>query len=163
MEKALGMGNDGDGGLRFPADIRKTKQREDIFRILAEAQEPMSAADIYCLLCGGAGKEKYAVSTVYRVLGVFEEKGYVVRTSLAGSDMAYYEWCRGQHKHYAVCLKCHRLVPLKVCPLEHKGVHAGVEDFVITGHKLELYGYCKDCTGNSIKTLCLSVPNRKLP
>ncbi len=147
MEKA--MGSDGIAELRFPADIKKTRQREDIFRILAAAREPMSATDIYRRLCREAGKEKYAVSTVYRVLGAFEEKGYVAKSSLAGSDMAYYEWCRGQHKHYAVCLKCHRLVPLKDCPLEHKGMQAGVGDFVITGHRLELYGYCKGCTGNA--------------
>lgn len=131
--------------LQFPPNIKKTKQRAEIFRILAAAREPMSAVDIYKQLQSDMGKENYAISTVYRVLGVFEEKGYVVKASLTGSEMAYYEWRQGQHRHYAVCLKCHKLVPLAACPLEHKGMQAGVQDFTVTGHKLELYGYCKEC------------------
>lgn len=129
----------------FPEDVKKTKQREEIFRILLEASCPMSATDIYqCLL----KTEKYtgfAISTVYRALTLFEEKGYVIKTMPMGGDMSYYEWSQGKHKHYAVCLKCHRLIPLKSCPFEHTKIDPAVEDFDVTGHKLELYGFCKSC------------------
>lgn len=138
MEKNSGV------ELQFPADIRKTKQREEVFRILAAAPEPVSAVDIYNRLLGEAGDENYAISTVYRALAVFEEKGYVVKASLSGSDMSYYEWRQGQHRHYAVCLKCHKFIPLKKCPFENAEIDAA-EDFTITGHKVELYGYCKGC------------------
>lgn len=130
--------------LQFPVNIRKTKQREEIFRILVSALEPMSAVDIYHCLLQTAGSANLAMSTVYRALTTFEEKGYVAKSSLTGSDMSYYEWCQGQHRHYAVCLKCHKLIPWKGCPFEHAKINAA-EDFIITGHKLELYGYCRDC------------------
>ena len=138
------MENKNDAKLQFPADIRRTKQREEVFRILAAASGPMSAVDIYNQLLQTEGNANYAISTVYRVLAAFEEKGYVVKSSLSGSDMSYYEWCQGQHRHYAVCLKCHKLIPLKKCPFENAQIDAA-EDFMITGHKLELYGYCKGC------------------
>lgn len=129
---------------KFPADIKKTKQREEIFRILTSAPKPMSAVDIYNCLLKTMPDTGFAISTVYRSLAVFEEKGYVAKTSLVGSDMSYYEWCQGQHRHYAVCLKCHKLIPLRDCPFEHMELDAA-EDFTVTGHKLELYGYCKGC------------------
>ena len=147
------MGNHGHNEEeRFPADIKKTKQREEIFRILTSALEPMSAVDIYNRLLKTMPDAGFAISTVYRSLAVFEEKGYVVKTSLTGSDMSYFEWCQGQHRHYAVCLKCHKLIPLRNCPFEHMKIDTeedlkidAAENFTVTGHKLELYGYCKGC------------------
>lgn len=130
---------------KFPENMKKTKQREEIFRIISEASQPMSAADIYqCLLKTGE-KTSLAISTVYRVLAVFEEKGYVIKSTLMDGDIAYYEWNQGEHKHYAVCLKCHKRIPLKSCPFEHGDIRPIEEDFSITSHKLELYGFCKEC------------------
>ena len=138
------MENDGKEELQFPADIRKTKQREEVYRILASAAGPVSAAEIYCQLLQEE-KGNFAISTIYRALAVFEEKGYVVKTSLTGCEMSYYEWRRERHRHYAVCLKCHKLVPLKVCPFEHIKVSTSDENFTVTSHKLEIYGYCDRC------------------
>lgn len=129
----------------FPKDIKRTKQREEIFNILLEETEPISALEIYNRLVQNLGNDSYAISTVYRALSVFEEKGYVTKSTLAGSDMAYYEWSHGVHKHYAMCLKCHKLVPLKECPVENKKMETNSDDFVVTGHKLEIYGYCNGC------------------
>lgn len=129
----------------FPSDIKRTRQREEIFGILYRAAEPVSAADIYNRMAGSTGGVPFAISTIYRALTVFEEKGYVTRSTPTGQDMCCYEWSRGQHKHYAVCLKCHKLIPLKSCPFEHAEIHTQEEDFTITGHKLELYGYCGAC------------------
>ena len=130
--------------INFPAEMKKTKQREEIFRILTEASEPMSAVDIYNQLLKVMQGTNFAISTVYRALTAFEEKGYVTKSSLLGEDMSYYEWNQGLHKHYAVCIKCHKLIPLRSCPFEHARIEPQ-EDFTITGHKLELYGYCKEC------------------
>ena len=132
-------------GMQFPSDIKKTKQREEIFRILSEASKPLSAVEIYHRLIKTMENANFAISTVYRALMAFEEKGYVTKSTLTGQDMSYYEWSQGQHKHYAVCLKCHKLIPLKSCPFEHARLDTYEDDFTITGHKLELYGYCRKC------------------
>ena len=119
--------------------------------MLKGAKKPVSAHDIYqeILKLNEVDASNFAISTVYRSLAVFEEKGLVEKSVLLGSDTAVYELADGHHKHYAVCLSCHKLVPLKHCPFEHvEHDHMESEDgeFVITGHKLELYGYCKECT-----------------
>ena len=137
--------------IKWPEGIKWTKQRKDIFGVLDRADKPMSAHDIYqeILKNEAVDASTFAISTVYRSLAIFEEKGLIEKSVLMGSDTAVYELADGHHKHYAVCLSCHKLVPLKHCPFEHvEHDHMESEDgeFVITGHKLELYGYCKECT-----------------
>lgn len=135
---------------KWPEGIKWTKQRKDIFEVLKSAKKPLSAHDIYqeILKDSLVDASNFAISTVYRTLTVFEEKGLVEKSVLLGSDTAVYELTDGHHKHYAVCLSCHKLVPLRHCPFEHVA-HDSMEsedgDFVVTGHKLELYGYCKEC------------------
>ncbi|MDO4514831.1 MAG: transcriptional repressor [Lachnospiraceae bacterium] len=126
--------------------LKKTKQRELIYSILAQADTPLNAQDIYQkLLMNPECTGSYAVSTVYRVLLAFEEKKLVTQTTMPGSEMAYYELNRG-HRHYATCLSCHKRIPLEHCPFEHQILpDMKNSDFTITGHRLELYGYCKDC------------------
>lgn len=142
------VGNMSEGAYQrtaFPAEIKKTRQRAEIFRILTEQNAPVSAVEIYNRLVMSFSNANFAISTVYRALAAFEEKGYVVKSSVTGSDMAYYEWNYGIHKHYAVCLECRKMIPLKACPLEHMKWEADKGGFMITGHKLELYGYCSEC------------------
>lgn len=138
---------------KLPEGIKWTKQRKDVYEVLHRAKKPLSAHDIYqeILKDSTVDAANFAISTVYRSLTIFEEKGLVEKSILLGSDTAVYELCEGKHKHYAVCLSCHKLVPLKHCPFEHvEHDHMKSEDgeFVVTGHKLELYGYCKECTVN---------------
>lgn len=64
-----------------------------------------------------------------------------------------YEWNKGSHTHYAICLQCHKKVALQVCPFENLHLHGEAKDFVVTGHKLELYGYCKECEKKKIKKI----------
>lgn len=131
--------------IEWPEGIKKTRQREAVFRILTQAQEPMSAHEIYRQIEKLETGDNYAISTVYRALAVFEEKDLVIKSTLMGDDTAVYAWKKETHKHYAICLKCHKLVPLSSCPFEHADMNTKDEDFQITGHKIELYGYCRQC------------------
>lgn len=127
----------------FPQDIKKTKQREEIFQIITSSKGPVSATEIYSKLLQTTEDTALAISTIYRALSVFEEKGYVTKSFLTGKDMAYYEWNDGMHRHYAICLSCHKLLPLNCCPIKNPELQA--TNFTVTGHKFELYGYCKSC------------------
>ena len=57
------------------------------------------------------------MSTIYRTLELLETKGIVTRTTLMGSDMAYYEITPHTHRHYAVCTSCGAMIPLHTCPV----------------------------------------------
>ena len=89
--------------------------------------------------------EASAISTVYRILAAFEEKGLVEKSTWTEDGTAVYGLNRGGHTHYAVCLKCHSRIPLQGCPFSHIHLEEGMGDFTVTGHKLELYGYCRNC------------------
>lgn len=131
--------------LEYPQGIKWTRQRKCIYRILWNAEEPLNAARIYHLAEQEAEGKEYAPSTVYRILAVFEEQGLVEKTIGMGDGTAVYALNRGGHTHYAVCLQCHRRIPLQNCPFAHMHLEKETEDFTVVNHKLELYGYCRDC------------------
>ena len=135
----------------YPDSIKKTRQRIDIFKVLYSASQPLSAAEIFDTLIRRDEKEKYAFSTVYRNLLAFEKAGLITKTTLSTEDNAVYELKKSTHKHYAVCVKCHKKIPIKTCPLHD--IAAVVSDslpgFDITGHQLEILGVCKDCKNNT--------------
>ncbi len=131
--------------INYPDGIKWTRQRKCVYDILLQAREPLSAVQIYNRLSQSDEKSMYAVSTVYRILSAFEEKGFVSKTTWMGDGTVFYELNRGGHTHYAVCLECHKRIPLEHCPFSHMHLESEAENFTITGHKLELYGYCKDC------------------
>ena len=141
----------------FPKGIKWTKQRKDIYRILLDAERPMSALEIYHKSFEGNDSASYALSTIYRVLSAFEEQKLVTKSVYMDEKTVVYELDKGGHTHYAVCLNCHKRIALQSCPFTHIHMHgrqdgiigenAMEENFLVTGHKLELYGYCNNCRG----------------
>lgn len=133
--------------IEYPQGMKWTKQRKCVYRVLWEATEPLNAIQIYNQAERLAEGEEYAVSTIYRILAAFEEKGLVEKSTFMGDGTVVYELNRGGHTHYAVCLECKRRIALQSCPFAHVHLEKENSDFTITGHKLELYGYCKECKG----------------
>lgn len=138
--------------LSYPAGVKWTKQRKSVYRVLSDATEPLSAQQIYLLVEEENPEEAYALSTIYRILAAFEEKGLINSTTWMGEDKVVYELERGGHTHYAVCLECHKRIPLHSCPFSfghgghrHDDAEEELEDFTVVGHKVELYGYCSQC------------------
>ena len=131
--------------LEYPQGLKWTKQRKSVYKVLREASEPLNAIQIYNLVARDTDSEECAVSTIYRILAAFEDKGLVEKTVWMEDGAVVYTLNRGMHTHYAVCLECHRRIPLQSCPFAHMHLSPAAEDFTVTGHKLELYGYCKEC------------------
>lgn len=129
----------------YPQGIKWTRQRKNVYAVLQEATEPLTAVQIYHLSEKLAEGGEYALSTIYRILAAFEEKGLVSKTAWMGDGTVVYELDRGEHTHYAVCLECHKRIALQSCPFAHIHLDRETDGFTVTGHKLELYGYCRDC------------------
>lgn len=129
----------------YPRGIKWTRQRKDVYDVLMQAPEPLSAIQIYNHIEKTEQTGNYAISTIYRILAVFEEKNLVIKTNFLGDDKVVYELNKGEHIHYAVCLNCHKRIPFHICPFEHMHKNIEENEFLVTEHKLELYGYCKQC------------------
>ena len=73
----------------WPRGVKKTNQRKSVFEILMQAKAPLSAMDIFTK-AEQEGVEIW-LSTVYRILDLFVEKGLIEKHIISGSDMALYE------------------------------------------------------------------------
>lgn len=131
----------------WPAGLKRTQSRESVLAVLEGAQKPLSAMEI-CVQIEKSGKSAW-LSTVYRTLELFEKKGLVVKIALLGGETALYELNRFEHKHYAVCLACHKIIPMDNCPMERFLPSIKDAGFRVMGHNLEIYGYCNDCDTRS--------------
>lgn len=115
--------------------MKRTAHREEIIDILEKSRIPMTAEDIF------KEAENISLATVYRTIETFCQKGILTKISIGDDEKKYYELTSNKHRHYAVCLKCKRLEYIDICPVHD----VFLNDFRITGHRLELYGYCKKC------------------
>ncbi len=134
-----------DENILKSTDLKTTKSRLAVLKILDKSSEPMTAEDIYSLV---VKEVNMSLSTTYRTLGTLAEKGILLK-NLSQDGKTYYQINNHQHKHQLVCTLCSETVPIEDCPLttleENLTQKTG---FVITGHSLEFLGICPKCTDN---------------
>lgn len=124
--------------------LKSTRRRGDVLQILEANSRPVTAEHIFLDL-----KEKgvnISLSTVYRILDVLVAKEIVLKINSSETDSAMFELNRKIHRHYLVCLGCRKMIPVENCPLG--GLEKRLEQetgFAVTGHSLEIYGYCREC------------------
>jgi len=124
--------------------FRMTRDRRIILEVLGEAGIPVTAEDIRER--ANAVLPGLALSTVYRTLGELLGRGHVERTLLSNDGRAFFELTGRAHRHYMVCLTCHRMLPIRSCPVDDSADSAAEElGFEVTDHSLVLYGYCRHC------------------
>lgn len=127
----------------WPDGIKKTRPRMLVLSVLEEADKPLSALDIFSQI--ERSGDSVWLSTVYRILELFVKKGMVNKLTIMNNEMVVYELNRFQHKHYAVCISCHKIIPMDNCPMEKFFPMLEDDNFHVMGHNLEIYGCCKDC------------------
>jgi Fur family ferric uptake transcriptional regulator len=127
----------------WPEGLKKTKPREHVLEVLEKADKPMSAMEI-CSAIEKGGNASW-ISTVYRILELFVKKGAVNKINMMGNEVAVFELNRFHHKHYAVCISCHKIFPMRNCPMERFLPSLDDDEFHVLGHNLEVYGYCGRC------------------
>lgn len=132
----------------WPEKLKKTRPRLRVLRALEDTAGPMSAVELRRLL---ERDGSMPLSTVYRVLETFCAHELVQKTRLMENGPAVYERTPSGHRHYAVCIGCRKVVPVRGCPLQHLSLELGDKDFRIEGHRLQLYGHCGDCAGPDVE------------
>jgi Fur family ferric uptake transcriptional regulator len=133
--------------------LKKTKHRMAILDILDKSEQPRTAEEIFAVL--QAHKVSINLSTVYRTLDILVAKRLLNRLSISQDGRALHEYNRRVHRHYLVCIGCHKIVPIDGCPLEAYSRKLEAEtDYVISGHKLDLYGYCPACRQKEHASAC---------
>ncbi|KYH27983.1 MULTISPECIES: Fur family transcriptional regulator [Clostridium] len=125
-----------------------TRQRKSILEVLIEnSGKLISVEDIY-IQC----KKKYSktnLSTVYRNLEILKDIGMLHKTNFNGSSSSYeitYNQC---HHHHLICKNCGKTETIDYCPLEAITPKINNNGFTVTDHRLEIYGYCSNCSKNN--------------
>ncbi|MDQ7093588.1 transcriptional repressor [Desulfosporosinus sp. PR] len=127
----------------WPEGLKRTKNRESVLSVLEGSEKPLSALDIFSQI-EKSGTTTW-LSTVYRILEIFVKKGVAIKTNVINNEMAVYELNRFNHKHFAVCMSCHKIIAMNNCPMDQFIPKLEDKDFQIMGHNLEVYGLCGDC------------------
>ncbi|WP_027632278.1 Fur family transcriptional regulator [Clostridium hydrogeniformans] len=124
-------------------NIKMTKARVNIYNIIGEEDKAINAEEIYkkCLDQG----LNINLSTVYRTLELFEEKGLIEKFDL-GTGYYNFSLKKHDHKHLLECSLCHKEIEL-TCPMKQiEELVRNTTGFVLVEHELKMKGLCKDCS-----------------
>ncbi|HNX29742.1 MAG TPA: Fur family transcriptional regulator [Syntrophomonadaceae bacterium] len=131
-------------GLLHSNGLKNTKRRNLILDILAQTEQPLTVDQIFLEL-----KQKdisINISTVYRIVETMVSRDLVIKTNLNGESKTFFELNRKEHGHHIICMNCKQMFWLDDCPLDdYCDLLQEKTGFDITGHKLEIYGYCQKC------------------
>lgn len=129
-------------------DLRKAGLKVTLPRIkileLLENTKPhhLSAEDIYKTLLDTG--EDVGLATVYRVLTQFEAVGIVQRLNFENNHSVF-EIMQDSHHDHIVCQNCNKVLEFANDVIEHEQHEVAKKfGFTLTGHSLNLYGYCSD-------------------
>lgn len=123
-------------------EYRKSKQRDEILRVLKNSDIHPTANWIYDQLKGD--NPSLSLGTVYRNLGILVEQGQVDKIDF-GSTFDRYEAKKKAHYHF-VCEKCGEVIDLEM-PIKTE-LNTEVEElsgFETRNHRIEFFGVCQSC------------------
>ena len=125
--------------------LKVTSQRDLIFDVFFRTHSHVNVEELYALVRRQDPRVGYA--TVYRTLKLLVESGLASSRNF-GDGHTRYE--RGhdeaEHHDHLICISCGKIVEFKNKKIETlQKMVATKHQFKIEKHKLEIYGYCKDC------------------
>ena len=151
MNSSLSDGKAGDALTRFSGflserGLRLTGQRRVIADLFFKAEGHHSAEEIYHLV--RESNPNVGPATVYRTLELLREAGLASGMN-TGDGLARYESpFRRSHHDHLVCRRCGRIVEFENDQIEDLQRRVAEQHgYVVTDHRLELFGICGACRG----------------
>jgi Fur family transcriptional regulator, ferric uptake regulator len=128
--------------------LKATRQRDEVVRALEEAGAHVTVAELYERLRRKNPRIGYA--TVYRTLRLLSETGWAAARRFEDGTSRFERREAGKHHDHLICLGCGKIQEFEDGRLEALQERiARREGFRVREHKLELYGYCRDCAEKS--------------
>lgn len=124
--------------------LKVTGQRMAILRSLSKGRAHRSAQEVFESVSKNHAEIGFA--TVYRFLRDLSTRGFVTEVRMGGLP-ARYELTPKSHHDHLTCVQCSKIVEFENADIERlQQVIAQKNGFTLTGHVLELYGVCPDCS-----------------
>jgi len=119
--------------------MRMTGQRRTIARVLSEAEDHPDVEEVYRR--ASAEDPRISLSTVYRTVRLFENKGILERHEFGDEKRARYEPAGHGHHDHLINIKTGEVIEFRNEQIERLQESVARElGFRLIGHRLELFG-----------------------
>jgi Fur family ferric uptake transcriptional regulator len=123
--------------------LKSTTQRDAIVRAFLDTQRHVSVEELYAEVRRRNPRIGYA--TVYRTMKLLTECGVAAERHFRDGE-ARYESAEKKHHDHLICERCGKIVEFEEPRIEHLQEETAKRlGFQFTGHKMELYGVCREC------------------
>ncbi len=136
------------GQLLKKKGLKMTKQRGVILEVLSEQPgSHYTAEEIYELV--RVRYPEIGIATVYRTLALLAQLELIDTLDLEDGQLRYEfmaEDEEGHHHHHLICNHCGKVFEFQEDLLET--LEERIKNrtgFVITNHRVKMYGYCREC------------------
>jgi len=125
-------------------NLKSTSQRDDIARVFFACNRHISVEELYREVRKVNARVGYA--TVYRTVRLLRECGLAAESHFNDGEARFENVQEEDHHDHLICERCGRIVEFSNAEIEAlQELVARKLDFVISRHKMELYGICGDC------------------
>ena len=132
---------------------RMTQQRKVIMEALKSTTSHPSADEVYEMV--RTKLPNISLATVYRNLVILNEAGLVSELE-CGQKPRRFDGCTTTHYHVR-CLACGRVEDLKAeVAVDMRPAMRALSHYEITGHKLDIFGFCPACKAKRDKSIRLN-------
>lgn len=125
--------------------LKLTRQREEILDAFLGAEKHVGVEELLGLV--RQRQPGIGHATVYRTMKLFVDSGIATERNFSEGATLYEPEEAGHHHHdHLICTHCGVIVEWENDAIEElQVVVARQHGFVLTDHKMELYGLCPDC------------------
>lgn len=122
--------------------LRRTKQRDAIIETFLGTEDHLTSDELHQLVA--ADHPNIGLATVYRTLKLFVEAGVASERTFR-DGVSRYE-VRAPHHDHLICTSCDSILEFENEDIERLQEQVAKNlGFVLTAHRLELYGLCRSC------------------
>ena len=126
-------------------NLKITKQRRIVLKSFLECKNHISVEELYNIVL--KTEPKIGLATVYRTLALLTKSGLALEMDFGDGQKRYESSYRTVHHDHMVCTECGKIIEFNHPLIEKYQEEIAKENsFKITSHKLDLFGYCLDCT-----------------
>jgi Fur family ferric uptake transcriptional regulator len=86
-------------------------------------------------------------ATVYRTMKLLTDSGLALERRFGDGQTRYENMPEDGHHDHMICIKCAKITEFKNQKIEQLQAETAKKlGYTVINHKLELYGYCSDCS-----------------
>ncbi len=124
--------------------LRHSEARLFVAKIFFEFDQHIGIEELYRSV--RKQNQKIGIATVYRTLNLLVDSGLALKRNFETGAVTYEKKPLKHHDHL-ICVICHQVIEFHHDPIEVMQEEvARQHGFVLTSHRMELYGNCRTCS-----------------